>query len=501
VSQLEAIDFRVARPDDARAFHPFGAVRRRGWLIRRALLSADLLALASAFAIAVTTAGHGFTFGDPQHRAVELTLAALAVPLWMFAAKLYGLYDRDEERTDHSTLDELVAVFHLVTSGAWIFFVVGWFSGIAEPNLRKLVLFWFAATCLVTGYRAVARGLCRHHSSYVQNTIIVGAGEIGQLVARKLLQHPEYGINLVGFVDAEPRERHEGMEHVPLLGSPDDLADACTRLGVERVVVAFSRQDARETLNVIRSLRELDVQIDLVPRLFEILGPSATMHSVEGVPLVGLSPVRLTRSSRFIKRLIDIVGASLLLVLTAPLFLALAIWVRRSSSGPVFFTQRRLGFEMNEFTTIKFRTMHVGADESAHRDYIRATMNRSAAPGAEGFYKLLRPTEITSVGRFLRKTSLDELPQLINVLRGEMSLVGPRPCIAYETEFFEPHHFERFLVPQGLTGLWQVTARARSTFAEALDMDVAYARSWSLELDLKILFKTPLQLFRLKGSA
>jgi exopolysaccharide biosynthesis polyprenyl glycosylphosphotransferase len=335
----------------------------------------------------------------------------------------------------------------------------------------------------------------------VQNTIVVGAGEIGQLVARKLLQHPEYGINLVGFVDHDPKDRHEGLEHLALLGSPGDLPRLCDLFDVERVVVAFSRQDARETLDVIRSLRTLDVQIDLVPRLFEILGPSATMHNVEGVPLVGLSPVRLTRSSRFVKRLIDVVGASLLLVLTAPVMAALAVWVKLSSPGPILFRQRRLGFEMEEFTALKFRTMRVDADQQAHRDYIRETMDRAAAPTANGFYKLERTRDVTSAGRFLRKTSLDELPQLFNVLRGDMSLVGPRPCIAYETEFFEPHHFERFLVPQGLTGLWQVRARARSTFAEALDMDVSYARSWSLDLDLKLLLKTPLQLFRLKGSA
>jgi len=361
-------------------------------------------------------------------------------------------------------------------------------------------VFWLVATGLVTACRAVARTACRKHPSYIQNTVIVGAGEIGQLVARKLLQHPEYGINLVGFIDAEPKERHDGIDHVAMLGGPEDLPHVCRLLDVERVVVAFSRQDARETLNVIRALRDLDVQIDLVPRLFEILGPSATMHSVEGVPLVGLSPVRLTRSSRFVKRLVDIVGASALLVLTAPLFAALAVWVRLSSPGPIFFCQRRLGFEMKEFTALKFRTMHVDVDESVHRDYVRKTMDRSVAPEARGLYKLPRTVEVTSAGRLLRKTSLDELPQLINVLRGEMSLVGPRPCISYETEFFEPHHFERFLVPQGLTGLWQVTARSKSTFAEALDMDVAYARNWSLDLDLKLLFKTPLQLFRLKGS-
>jgi lipopolysaccharide/colanic/teichoic acid biosynthesis glycosyltransferase len=157
---------------------------------------------------------------------------------------------------------------------------------------------------------------------------------------------------------------------------------------------------------------------------------------------------------------------------------------------------------MEPFTALKFRTMKVGTDTTVHRDYIKATMSSKAAAGENGLYKLDRGDSITQFGRWLRKTSLDELPQLINVLRGEMSLVGPRPCLGYETEHFASHHFERFVVPAGLTGLWQVTARANSTFGEALDMDVAYARGWSLGLDLRLLFRTPVQVLRQrKGTA
>src|SRR5439155_11960481 len=164
------------------------------------------------------------------------------------------------------------------------------------------------------------------------------------------------------------------------------------------------------------------------------------------------------------------------------------------------FRQKRLAMNQREFTALKFRTMKVDTDNTEHREYIKATMSAEAEPGSNGMYKLDRAGAVTPVGRWLRKTSLDELPQLINVLRGDMSLVGPRPCIAYETEFFAPHHFERFLVPAGLTGLWQVTARASSTFGEALDMDVLYARGWSLGLDLKLLARTPFQLLRQKRA-
>jgi lipopolysaccharide/colanic/teichoic acid biosynthesis glycosyltransferase len=209
-----------------------------------------------------------------------------------------------------------------------------------------------------------------------------------------------------------------------------------------------------------------------------------------------LPPTRLSPTSLFLKRTIDTVGSAVTLLLLAPLFAWIAWRVRRDSPGPVFFRQTRLGLNMREITVLKFRTMSVGASEDSHREYIREIMDPNAAPNHNGLYKLERAGEITPFGRWLRKTSLDELPQLLNVLKGEMSLVGPRPCLAYEVDHFKPHHLERFSVPPGITGLWQVTARARSTYVEALEMDVAYARGWSLGLDFWILARTPAELLK-----
>jgi lipopolysaccharide/colanic/teichoic acid biosynthesis glycosyltransferase len=220
------------------------------------------------------------------------------------------------------------------------------------------------------------------------------------------------------------------------------------------------------------------------------------VHSVEALPLVGLAPARLSPSSRFLKRLFDVVAASAGLLLCAPVLLAVAVWIKLDSKGPVLFRQTRLGMNMREFPVLKFRTMHVGTDETAHREYIRRTMSAQAAVEDHGMFKLDRAAAVTRAGRTLRRLSLDELPQLVNVLRGDMSLVGPRPCIPYEVESFAPHHLDRFRVPAGVTGLWQVSARASSTFGEALDMDVAYARSWSLGLDLRLLGRTPTQVLR-----
>jgi exopolysaccharide biosynthesis polyprenyl glycosylphosphotransferase len=477
-----------------------GVVRRRGWIVRRALLTADLVGLLSALLIAEWIVNRHNSIGALDAPG-EILVFAATLPAWVLVAKLYGLYDHDEERADHSTTGDFSGVFHMVTVCTWVFAVSAYVTGFLHPTRPKLIIFWGLAIGLVTLGRTCARALSRRHIAYLQNTIIVGAGDVGQLVARKFMQHPEYGINLVGFVDIAPKERRHDIGGLALLGDPERLPELVRMFDVERVIFAFSNERHDQTIRLIRSLRELDVQIDLVPRLFEIMGPNVGYHSVEGLPLVGLPPIKISRSSRAIKRSIDIIVASIGLILTSPIF-AVAAWrIRSESAGAVFFRQRRLGMGMKEFTVLKFRTMRADTDEAPHREYIKQTMSAAATPNGNGIYKLDRDESVTPFGRWLRKTSLDELPQLINVLRGDMSLVGPRPCIEYETEMFAPHHFERFLVPAGLTGLWQVTARAHSTFGEALDMDVAYARAWSLKLDVELLFKTPLQLVRPRGTA
>ncbi|MES1247926.1 MAG: sugar transferase [Actinomycetota bacterium] len=473
--------------------------KRRGWLVRRMLLLADVVGLLIAFAVAASLHHPRVGIG-PQSR-LDLCLFVLALPSWVVAAKLYGLYDQDEERTDHSTADDIAGVFHLVTVATWLFTMAVYLTHWARPGAMALALFWATALVAVTGARVCARAVSRRNIAYLQNTIIVGAGQVGQLVARKLLQHPEYGINLVGFVDAEPTARREDLQHLTLLGGPEKLLELVRLLDVERVIFAFSRESNEDTLGLIRELKDFDVQIDVVPRLFEIVGPSVGIHTVEGLPLVGLPPVRLSRSSRLIKRWIDVLGAIVALVLTAPFFLFAMLRIKLDSPGPVFFRQRRLGFREREFTAFKFRTMRDGVDPLAHAHYVETIMDSRSPVPANGVYKLDQDHEITRFGRWLRRSSLDELPQLFNVLRGDMSLVGPRPCLPYETKHFAPHHFERFLVPAGMTGFWQVTARSKVTFGEALDMDVAYVRSWSPRLDLWLLVRTPIQVLRRMGAA
>jgi len=496
---LDRVDERTIALLNSR--HGVSHVPRRGWVVRRALLGADLVGLIVAFAVSEALYDHAHAVGSRFSGAGEAGVFLASLPGWIVVAKLHGLYDGDEERTDHTTVDDLVGVFHLLTVGVWLFYGLSLLTTFARPNVGKLFMFWLIGIVAVPGARVVARSLCRRHVSYLQNTLIVGAGDVGQLVARKLLEHHEYGINLVGFVDDDPKDRREDLSSLAVLGCTDDLARIVDVLDVERVIFAFSNESDARMLELVRSVDGANVQVDIVPRLFEVVTPTAELHLVEGLPLLGLRLASPARSSLALKRTFDVVVALLVLVLSSPLLLYIALRVKRDSPGPVLFRQTRLGMNEREFTLLKFRTMREDTDPRIHEEFIRRTMDGGCAQESNGLFKLDRGDVITRSGAWLRRLSLDELPQLLNVIRGDMSLVGPRPCLPYEVRLFEPHHFERFRVPAGMTGLWQVMARARSSFREALDMDVTYARAWSFGLDLRLLLRTPTQLTRSRGTA
>jgi exopolysaccharide biosynthesis polyprenyl glycosylphosphotransferase len=462
----------------------------RALLVKRALLIADLAALGLAYTVAVSAAHRG-----PATPTFFLIALVPALPIWFVGAHVARLYVRDEQRPEHSTLDELGPIFQLVSVATWLCAAGMYVAGQAVPD-RGLLAFWAASLALITAGRVTARAVVRRHPAYTQKTVVVGAGEVGQLVARKLVHHPEFGLRVLGFVDAQPKEMRADLEQLPVLGPTDEIAEIVRAKDVDRVLLAFSNDRHDALVDVVRSLRDLEVQIDVVPRLFDAIGPGTGVHQVEGLPLMTLTAARPNRLARRCKRVLDLALASALLTLALPLFAWIAWRIKRDSPGPVFFRQTRLGEGRQPFSIWKFRTMAVDTDDGPHREYIRSAMDVRSRPENGNLYKLDRPRDVTRVGAWLRKTSLDELPQLINVVCGEMSLVGPRPCLVYETELFEPHHFDRFLVPAGMTGLWQVTARARATFKEALDLDAAYARGWSLGLDLSLLARTPLSIAR-----
>jgi exopolysaccharide biosynthesis polyprenyl glycosylphosphotransferase len=471
---------------------PVDVPRRRGWLVRRMLLLADVFGLILAFLLSqsvVSAATHAQAVRDTA-------FFVLAIPVWVIAAKINRLYDGDEERADHSTVDELVAVFNLVTLGAWLFFVTLEVTYVGRPQVAELVVFWGASIFGIVLARALARGYCRRRVEYLQNTIIVGAGDVGHVVARKMLQHREYGINVVGFVDSAPRQPKSGIEHIPLLGELDDLATLVELFDVERVVFAFSNDSHLDTLRLIRQLKDQHVQIDIVPRLFEVLGPNVGLHTVEGMALIGLPALDLSRSSKLLKRVVDLVFASAGLLLLAPLLLAISLAVKRTSPGPVFFRQVRMGERDRTFRIFKFRTMVVEA-EDLKSSLLDLNKHRSEDPR---MFKVAGDPRVTSLGRFLRRYSLDELPQLLNVLRGEMSMVGPRPLILDEDRFVRNWARERLSLKPGVTGPWQVLGASEIPFDEMVKLDYLYVTGWSLVNDIKLVLRTVPAIFRARSA-
>jgi exopolysaccharide biosynthesis polyprenyl glycosylphosphotransferase len=473
------------------------ALLRRGWLVRRALLLADILGLTGAFFLAQTLFGPGPGV-DHVSNVAEILLFLAAVPALVVLAKIYGLYERDEERTDHSTVDDIVGVFHLVTVFVWVFFLVSSATHAADPPLGRVVAFWGLAVLMMTAARGGARASVRHSVAYLQNTIIVGAGDVGQLAARKLLAHPEYGINLVGFVDDQPKERRDDLGHLTLLGSPDRLPELIRLLDVERVIIAFSNASHEDTLSLIRSIKDYDVQIDIVPRLFEVVGTKVGIHTVEGLPLVGLSPLRLSRSSRLIKRAMDVTISALGLIVLAPLFAVAAILIKLDSRGPVFFRQVRMGERDRTFRIYKFRTMTADAEQ---RKRHLVHLNMHAKPGGDSrMFKIPDDPRITKVGAVLRRTSIDELPQLINVLKGEMSLVGARPLILAEDQHVAEWARKRLDLRPGITGLWQVLGRSDIPFDEMTKLDYLYVTNWSIAEDIRLILRTLPALLRQRNA-
>jgi exopolysaccharide biosynthesis polyprenyl glycosylphosphotransferase len=462
---------------------------RRGWLVRRALLTADLLGLAVGFLVAEILQGTPNDVAvNRLSNADEFLIFLLSLPVCVLIARAYRLYDLDEERADHSTADEVARIFQFVTVSAWLVYLTGYVTGIAHPNFGKVAVFWAASVVSISLFRASARTLCRRSPTYVQNTVIIGCGDVGQMVARKLLNHPEYGVHLVGFLDDDPRDRLPAVAEIPVLGSMQQLREVIRKLRIERVIVAFSRASHEQTLELLRTTRDLDVQIDVVPRLFEMINPGVDMHSVEGLPLVSVPTARLSKTNRALKRAMDLVIAVPVLILLAPVFLLIAIAIKLDSRGPVFFRQVRMGVNDQPFRIWKFRTMQRDADSKKHEvAHLNAYLAHSDDPV---MFKVHDDPRVTRVGSFLRKTSLDEFPQFINVVCGQMSLVGPRPLIPEEDGQILHWKRRRLDLRPGITGLWQVLGRNGIPFEEMLQLDYRYVTTWSLSGDLRIMIRT-----------
>ena len=264
-------------------------------------------------------------------------------------------------------------------------------------------------------------------------------------------------------------------------------------------MISFLNEPEEQLVDLVRSLRELDVQIDIVPRLFEIVPPNIGIHGVEGLPLVNLPPFRMARSSLYLKRALDIVVSLTALLFLAPLFAVVAVLIKLDSRGPVFFRQTRMGASDETFAMLKFRTMIVDAESRKHEV---AHLNKHLRPGGDSrMFKVPDDPRVTRVGRVLRRYAIDELPQLINVLKGEMSLVGPRPLILDEDQHVHDWARSRLRLQPGMTGPWQVLGRANIPFQEMVTLDYFYVTSWSMLNDLRLLLQTVPAVARTRADA
>jgi len=351
-------------------------------------------------------------------------------------------------------------------------------------------LIFFYAGVLITLFlglsRLVKRMVRRHlrrRGLGVDRLLIVGAGEIGRTVMRNIVAHPALGYHIVGFVDDAPEKGGTDIGRFKALGSTANIPRLVKEMAIDEVIITLPWMYHRKIVSIIAQCEREKVRVRIVPDIFQMTLSHLDVEDLGGVPMIGVKEVTITRAQQLTKRTIDIVLSSVGLVLLLPLFLLLAVAVKLDSSGPVFFRQIRVGKGERLFACFKFRSMHEGAD--AKKSELR---NLNEADGV--FFKIRNDPRITRVGRFLRRTSLDELPQLFNVLMGHMSVVGPRPAPPDEVQRYLAWHKRRLEVPPGMTGLWQVSGRSELTFDEMVLLDLYYIENWSPLLDLQIMLRT-----------
>ena len=461
--------------------------RRRDYLMRRALAICDLLCLAAALtaALAVRGEAHAGTRWD------YLLFGLMTLPVWLVLLNMYGLYERDARRVHHSTLDDVPALLHALLVGCLLLWA--WFAVVAPTKLVFATILVFGATALMlilTG-RAVTRAGFVHLVA-PERVLLIGAGEASRTLIKKMRSSARLHLEPVGMLACD-RESVQVLG-LPLLGYLEevDLRRVMAEHGVVRVVVADVEVERERLLAVLRECRSVGVKVSLLPGTFSALGPSTEVDDVQGITVLGINPPALSRSSLAAKRALDIVGAAVLGVLVLPLMLVLAIIIRLDSRGPALYRQERIGRGGRRFRMLKLRTMDADAD--ARRDEL---MGQSQDPG---WLHLEEDPRITRVGCLLRLASLDELPQLWNVLTGDMSLVGPRPLIAAEDRMVDAWARERLDLTPGLTGLWQVLGRTSIPFDEMVKLDYLYVTNWSLWGDIRLMLRTLPVVLRRSGA-
>jgi exopolysaccharide biosynthesis polyprenyl glycosylphosphotransferase len=403
------------------------------------------------------------------------------LPVWLVLFRLYGLYDRDVKRVTAPALDDLPALFHaFVVGGLLLWFCLHLASGDA-PGMARMATFCVLGILFASLLRIVARRAVLRLGG-PSRVVVVGASPTTDLLVRKMRAHPEYGLEPAGQISLAANGTHEHT--LPHLGRLEDvdLRRLATSDDVERVIVQAQDLSDEQMMDLVHDCGAASVKVSIVPGHVNALGPSVAIDEIEGLTILGLNPLVLSKSSRLLKRSLDLAGAAVGVLLAAPLMLAVAVAIKLESPGPVLFRQRRIGRGSEPFTVLKFRTMVLDAEA-------RVEELRSASEDPD-WLKLDHDPRVTRVGRFLRATSLDELPQFLNVLAGSMSLVGPRPLIDAEDELIDGWPRARLDLAPGVTGPWQVMGRTDIPFRDMISLDYLYVTNWSLWLDIKLIVRT-----------
>ncbi|HSZ69066.1 MAG TPA: exopolysaccharide biosynthesis polyprenyl glycosylphosphotransferase [Solirubrobacteraceae bacterium] len=488
------------------------ALEEPGWSVLRPTVDFVLLCLALPLAL-------GGLHATLHISAVRAPLLALP-PLTMLLLYLRGLY---RTRLRALILDGLAPVLSAVSVAAMAVAMIGQFANGEVPTESIWVHAWLYALLALGGGRialASAQRLARSRGAIGRPVLIVGAGLVGAQVARRLEDHPEYGLSPVGFLDDDPRPLAEvGGRDVPVLGTAEDLDEVVRRTAVKNLIVAFSSVADARVSRLIQRCQELGIEVSVVPRMFDTINNRVGYDTVGGLPLMSFTSVNPRGLQFALKHASDRILALALLILLSPLLLCAALVVRLSSPGPVLYRQRRVGRDGTLFDLYKFRSMRM--DELDRLDLRDQQKVANGSVDANGPHALTAeditafefmlggdtapggvegPDRRTLIGRFLRRTSIDELPQLFNVLRGEMSLIGPRPERPEFVELFRQdiaRYGDRHRVRSGITGWAQVHGlRGQTSLAERVEWDNYYIAHWSLSLDLKILALTFGALFR-----
>ena len=434
-------------------------VRRRERIFRRALVCADALAAGLAVLAAFDLSGKYAV------RAGYLWVVVLMVVL----AKAQGLYDRDELLIRKSTLDELPRLVSLATLLAMLLWVSRHFIVIGAPGTETLVALWLLLLASIFIARVGARMIATRLAP-AERCLFVGDAVTAERFRTKLAEAGKCQI----VAAVVPEQLGHAEEAIRALISEFDL---------HRIIIQpTSDLPEANSLDLVRAAKATGLRVTLCPGVLTVVGSSVVFDDVWGMPLLGVRRFGLTRSSAVLKRGFDLTIILLASVVGLPLMALIALLIRLDSSGPVLFRQRRIGHGGRQFEILKFRTMVEGAE--AMKAQLRAQI------GTDGLFKIVDDPRVTRLGHWLRKSSLDELPQLFNVLRGEMSLVGPRPLVLDEDEQITGYHRRRLNVTPGMTGQWQILGSTRVPLHEMIMLDYLYLANWSLWTDIKILVRT-----------